>query len=155
MGGPAFYPSGLARPTAHSKEALADRIRRESADSHLRSTEGVTGYHMEASDGEIGHVQGFVFDDEDWAIRYIEVRTRNWWPGKKVLVSPAWIQKVSWTQSKVYVGLFREAIKTAPEFSESRPITRDFEEQLYHHYGRPPYWLQEAEHKAALSSSGV
>ena len=57
-------------------------------DSHLRSTGAVTGYHIEAEDGEIGHVAGFVVDDETWAIRYIEVLTKNWWPGKKVLVSP-------------------------------------------------------------------
>jgi hypothetical protein len=115
--------------------------RRESADSHLRSTEAVTGYHIEAADGEIGHVDGFVVDDEAWAIRYIEVATRNWWPGKKVLVSPAWIERVSWTDSKVYVGLSREAIKDAPEYVESRPITREYENRLYFHYGRPPYWL--------------
>jgi hypothetical protein len=58
-------------------------------DSHLRSTGAVTGYHIEAEDGEIGHVAGFIVDDETWAIRYIEVLTKNWWPGKKVLVSPA------------------------------------------------------------------
>ena len=86
-------------------------------------------------------------DDEAWAIRYIEVATRNWWPGKKVLVSPAWIERVSWTDSKVYVGLTREAIKNAPEYAESMPITREYENRLYFHYGRPPYWLQEAEHR--------
>ena len=153
--GPAFYPAGLAIPTTASTEALAERIRRESTDSHLRSTEAVTGYHIEAADGEIGHVDGFVVDDEAWAIRYIEVATRNWWPGKKVLVSPAWIERVSWTDSKVYVALTREAIKNAPEYVESRPITRDYENRLYFHYGRPPYWLHEAEHKAAFSLSRV
>ena len=68
----------------------------ESADSHLRSTAEVTGYHIEASDGEIGHVKDFIVDDETWAIRYLEVDTQNWWPGKKVLVSPQWINRVSW-----------------------------------------------------------
>ena len=98
--GPAFYPAGLADSQTASAEAMADRIRRESTDSHLRSTEAVTGYNIEATDGEIGHVDGFVVDDEAWAIRYIEVATRNWWPGKKVLVSPAWIERVSWADSK-------------------------------------------------------
>ena len=129
--GPAFYPAGLAIPTTASTEAMADRIRRESTDSHLRSTEAVTGYHIEAADGEIGHVDGFVVDDEAWAIRYIEVATRNWWPGKKVLVSPAWIERVSWEDSKVYVGLSREAIKNGPEYVESMPITREYENRLY------------------------
>jgi hypothetical protein len=136
-------------------EELADRIRREPTDSHLRSTESVTGYNIDAVDGDIGHVDGFVMDDEAWAIRYVEVATRNWWPGKKVLVSPAWIERVSWMDSKVYVGLTREAIKGAPEYVETVPITRAHENMLYHHYGRPPYWLQEAQHEASLSLSGV
>ena len=153
--GTALYPAGLAIPTTASREAMADRIRGESTDSHLRSSEAVTGYHIEAADGEVGHVDGFLIDDEAWAIRYIEVATRNWWPGKKVLVSPAWIERVSWTDSKVYVGLTRETIKNGPEYADSVPITREYENRLYLHYGRPPYWLQEAEHKSSLSLSGV
>jgi hypothetical protein len=153
--GPAFYPAGLASLTTPSAEAMAERIGRESADSHLRSTEAVTGYTIDAPDGDIGHVDGFLVDDEAWAIRYIEVATRNWWPGKKVLVSPAWIEQVSWMESKVSVGLSREAIKDAPEYLESMPITREYENQLYVHYGRPPYWLHDAEHKSSSSLAGV
>ena len=153
--GPAFYPAGLTSQASTSAQTMADRVRKESTDSHLRSTEAVTGYNIEAADGEIGHVDGFVVDDEVWAIRYIEVATRNWWPGKKVLVSPAWIKRVSWTESKVDVGLSRETIKNGPEYIESRPITREYENRLYAHYGRPPYWLHDAEHKPSLSLSGV
>ena len=153
--GSAFYPAGLAASTGASEEAVSDTIRRESPDSHLRSIEAVTGYHIDAAHGEIGHVAGFVVDDEAWAIRYIEVATRNWLPGKKVLVSPAWIERVSWTDSKVYLGLSREAIKDGPDYVESMPITREYENRLYLHYGRPPYWLHEAEHKAYSSVSGV
>ena len=75
--GTAYYPTGVAVSATPSAETLADRIRRESTDSHLRSSEAVTGYNIEAADGEIGHVDGFVVDDEAWAIRYIEVATRN------------------------------------------------------------------------------
>jgi hypothetical protein len=153
--GPAAYPADLATPPTASTEAMAERIRRESTDSHLRSSEAVTGYVIEAADGEIGHVDGFVVDDEAWAIRYIEVATRNWWPGKKVLVSPAWIERVSWTTSKVHIGLSREAIKNCPEYADSTPITREYEDRLHLHYGRPPYWLHEAEHKSSYSLGGV
>jgi hypothetical protein len=153
--GPAFYPAGLAGSTNASAQAMAERVRRESADSHLRSSEAVIGYNIEAADGEIGHLDGFVVDDEAWAIRYIEVATRNWWPGKKVLVSPAWIERVSWTESKVCVGLSREAIKDGPEYAESMPITREYENRLYLHYGRPPYWLHQAERESSFSLSGV
>ena len=142
-------------PEAASTGAIADRIQRESADSHLRSTEAVTGYNIEAADGEIGHVDGFLVDDEAWAIRYIAVATRNWLPGKKVLISPAWIERVSWEKSKVYAGLSREALKNAPEYVESMPITRDYETRLYLHYGRPPYWLHQAAHPYSLALKEV
>jgi hypothetical protein len=90
-------------PYKPSTEPVPARIGKDT-DSHLRSTKAVTGYHIEALDGELGHVDGFIVDDESWAIRYMEVATRNWWPGKKVLVSPAWIDRMSWEDSKVYVG---------------------------------------------------
>jgi hypothetical protein len=154
MWGPAFYPSGSAVLTP-STEAMAGSIRDESPDSHLRSTEGISGYHVEATDGEIGHVDGFVVDDEAWAIRYIEVATRNWWPGKKVLVSPAWIERVSWADSKVNVGLSREAIQNGPEYTESMAITREYENRLYSHYGRPPYWLHQAERESSRATRGA
>jgi hypothetical protein len=153
--GPAFYPTGLARSEAASREALAERVAKESTDSHLRSTEAVSRYNIEASDGEIGHVHGFLVDDKAWAIRYMEVSTRNWWPGKKVLISPAWIEHLNWIDSKVYVGLSREAIKDAPEYMDSQPITRLYENRLYSYYGRPPYWLHDAEHESSLSLSAV
>ena len=145
--GPAFYPAGLAVPIPASTEALADRIRKEPADSHLRSSEAVIGYRIDTADGEIGHVDGFLMDDEAWAIRYIEVATRNWWPGSKVLISPEWVEQVSWTDSKVYVGLSREVIKNGPDYTDSTPITREYENRLHLHYGRPPYWLREAGHE--------
>jgi len=57
-------------------------------DPHLRSIREVSGYHIHATDGELGHVEDFVIDDETWAIRYLIVDTRNWLPGKKILIAP-------------------------------------------------------------------
>ncbi len=147
-----FYSAGqIESAELVGSEIVAERVRRASTDSHLRSTEAVTGYSIDAADGEIGHVDGFVIDDETWAIRYMEVATRNWWPGKKVLVSPAWIRRVSWTDSTVYVGLSRDAIQTGPEYDSSAPITREYEDRLHAHYGHPPYWLHNAQREATLS----
>ncbi len=113
------------------------------------------GFVTRAADGEIGTVDRFHFDGKTWAIRYVEVATRSWWPGKKVLVSPEWIERASWTDSKVYAGLSREAIKSAPERVESMPAGREYENRLHSHYGRPPYWLHEAAHKPSFSRHGV
>ncbi len=153
--GPGYYPSGLAIPTVASGESRSDKSHKNLSDSHLRSTKAVEGYHIEAVDGDIGHVHGFIVEEQSWAVRYIVVSTTNWWPGKEVLVSPAWITKTSWSESKLYTGLTREAIRDAPEYIESRKITRDYEDDLYMHYGRPPYWLHEAEQESSFSLSSV
>ena len=112
-------------------------------DRHLRSTHAVSGYHIQALDGEIGHVEDFIIDDETWAIRYLVVGTRNWWPGKRVLVSPQWIERVSWNESKVFVNLDRETIKQSPEYTEESLLTRDYEIGLHRHYNRKGYWVDE------------
>jgi hypothetical protein len=91
----------------------------------------VTNYSIEAKDGEIGQVNDFVIDDENWTIRYIIVGTRNWWPGKTVLISPEWITSVSWTESKAYADLSREAIRNSPQYNPSEPIDRQYESRLY------------------------
>jgi len=112
-------------------------------DAHLRSTQDVCGHHIQASDGEIGHVEDFIVDDETWAIRYLIINTKNWWPGKKVLVSPQWIERVSWNESKVFVNLPRETIKLSPEYTDESLLTRDYEAGLYHHYNRKGYWFDQ------------
>jgi hypothetical protein len=152
--GPAFYPAGLDRSPSASAAAMAGRTEKDAANSHLRSSKAVTGYTIEAMDGEIGHVDGFIVDDEFWAIRYLEVATRNWWPGQKVLVSPEWVERVSWPDSSVYVGLSREAVKNGPEYTAATPITREYENRLHLHYGRPPYWLRQSEYRSAVSLGG-
>ncbi|MBN1218317.1 MAG: PRC-barrel domain containing protein [Anaerolineae bacterium] len=115
-------------------------VRVAEGDPYLRSTQEVVGYHIAALDGEVGHVEDFIVDDETWAIQYMVVDTRNWLPGKKVLVAPAWIEKVEWAESKVYVDLHQETIKNSPEYNPSAPVNRAYEERLYDFYGRPKYW---------------
>jgi hypothetical protein len=100
----------------------------------------VNGYHIQANDGEIGHIEDFIIDDETWAIRYLIIDTKNWWPGKKVLVSPRWIEQVSWEESKVFVNLSRENIKHSPEYTEESLLNRDYETELHRHYNRQGYW---------------
>ncbi|MGZ3690052.1 MAG: PRC-barrel domain-containing protein [Pseudobdellovibrio sp.] len=112
-------------------------------DPHLRSTNEVTGYHIEATDGGIGHVDDFIVDTDTWAIRYLVVSTQNWWPGKKVLISPHWIERVSWGDQKVYVNLTRAAVKLSTEYEEGLTLTREYEDRLHRHYGQRGYWTNE------------
>lgn len=135
------YPMPALEPARAQQAGDA----KEAWDPHLRSTRDVTGHFIQAVDGEIGHVEDFVIDDKTWAIRYLIIDTRNWWPGKQVLVSPQWIGRVSWEESKVFVNLAREKIQQAPEFTSESLLTREYEDQLYQHYNSRGYWTAESE----------
>jgi hypothetical protein len=112
----------------------------EKVNPHLRSSREVTGYAIEASNGDIGHVDDFITDDEEWALRYIVIDTRNWLPGRKVLIAPRWIQSIDWETKKVIMALTRELIKNSPEYDPEKPVNREYEVRLYDYYGRPKYW---------------
>jgi hypothetical protein len=140
-GGPVELEAGGAArigPSAGaaSRAALAER----QAETNLRSSHEMRGYRIEATDGEIGHVEDFVADTEGWNIRYAVVDTRNYLPGRKVLISPDWIHEVSWAKRHVVVDLSRDEIKRSPEFDPYAAVNREYEVQLYDFYGRPKYW---------------
>jgi hypothetical protein len=141
-GGP--YMWGAYPYVVRDREKWKEFTQGEKAwDPHLRSTYDVSGHHIQALDGEFGHVEDFIIDDETWAIRYLIIDTHNWWPGKKVLVSPQWIERVSWDERKVFVNLSRETVKQSPEYTEASLLTRDYEIGLHGHYNRKGYWIDE------------
>jgi uncharacterized protein YrrD len=112
-------------------------------DPHLRSCKAVVGYHIHARDGDIGHVQGMLVDEDTWALRYLVVETTNWWRGHQVLISPNWIESISWADSKVIVNLNRQAIKDSPRFDSTTELNRQHEVDVYRHYKSPAYWNKE------------
>jgi hypothetical protein len=131
-------PAGVIHPVERISPPASEAQPVE--EGHLRSTAEVTGYHIATTTGDLGHVDDFLVDDETWALRYLVVDTRNWLPGRKVLVSPRWIDSIQWANEKVYVNLDSEAVKDSPEFDPSQPVNRRYEIELYDYYGRPHYW---------------
>ncbi len=105
---------------------------------HLRSVRSVTGHAIEATDGGIGHVDDFIIEDRTWGIRYLVIDTRNWWPGKKVILVPQWIHEVGWDEAKVFVDLTRAAVQASPAYDPAKPIDSRYTGELHKHYGRPP-----------------
>jgi sporulation protein YlmC with PRC-barrel domain len=115
-------------------------------DPHLRSCKSVMTYHIEASDGGVGHVENALIDEDTWAIRYLIVDTSNWWLGHRVLVAPQWIREVRWSDNTVVVAATRQAIKDAPPYDQATPLSRDREIDLHRHHGREAYWAEEGRH---------
>lgn len=136
-----LVPPALQTPKQMELEGVLSAQDVPAEDVHLRSSANVKGYDIQASDDSIGHVHDFLFDDETWAIRYLVVDTRNWWPGgRKVLVATHWIDGIDWADRTVKVRLTREQVRDSPAYDEGARIGRDYEERLHDAYDRRGYW---------------
>lgn len=119
----------------------------------LYSGSEISGYHIHAIDGEIGHVDDFIVDDETWSVRYLQIDTSNWIGGKTVLVATRWVTRVDTADGKLHVDLTRDRIEGAPEFDPEQEIDRTYEERLHTHYGLPAYWESERARARAAGRS--
>lgn len=106
----------------------------------LRSIKQLYGDKLGASDGEIGHVKDFYFDDQNWAIRYLVADTGSWLPGRQVLISPHSLGRLDQSGKVLRVNLTRKQIENSPSIESHKPVSRQYEEEYYRYYGWPYYW---------------
>ena len=145
FGWPAYWQSGDFMHTAPIPPPPDPRIikkgqEKKNSHTHLRSTREVRKYRVRSTNGEIGHVEDYILNDESWIILYVVVDTGNWLPGKQVLVSNSWVNRIDWEERVVSVDLTKDVVKKSPEYDPSKPVNREYEIRLYDFYGRPKYW---------------
>jgi len=101
----------------------------------LRSFALLTGYHVESRDGDIGHLEDFLVDDADWSIRFLVIATRNWWPGKRVLISPKSVLQIDWQGKMITLDVDRQQVKDGPAYDPAMTIGAAFTHAFHQHYG--------------------
>jgi hypothetical protein len=106
----------------------------------LRSSKGLVGFTISASDGDIGRVEALYFDDQQWTVRYFVVDTRSWLRGRRVLVSPVCVRRPDWPRRRLPVALTQAQVQASPSADTHRPISRRFEIAFSQYYGLPYYW---------------
>jgi hypothetical protein len=74
----------------------------------------VNGYHIQASDGMIGHICDFMMDDQSWAIRQLVIKTGHRFSGKEVQIPTTQVDRISYDKSTVFVNLTSEAVEQSP-----------------------------------------
>lgn len=144
-GGGYFGTGAIASPLASPPyfgaaaaiDATQDGFHSDNGDPHLRSVDVVAGYHIHAVDGEIGHLENFLIDDANWNIRYLILDTKNWLPGKHVLVSPYAVKEIDWADRLIYLKITRDQIETSPPRDPTDAVDQDYETRLHNHYRWP------------------
>ena len=106
----------------------------------LHNTKELTGCKLAASDGDIGHIKDFYFDDRSWAVRYVVADTGTWLTGRLVLLAPRAFGLLAPDAKSLGVNLTRKQIEDSPPIESHLPVSRLYEERYYGHYGWPGYW---------------
>jgi sporulation protein YlmC with PRC-barrel domain len=107
----------------------------------LQSIKHLYGNKLGASDGEIGRVKDFYFDDQNWVVRYLVADTGTWLPGRQVLISPHAFDGLHQAGKPLGVNLTRKQIEDCPSIELHKPVSRQYEEEYHRYYGWPFYWL--------------
>jgi hypothetical protein len=116
-------------------------ITAQKGDIHLRSAATLTGFHIHAIDGDIGHLADFILDDSSWHIRYLLVDTHNWLPSRKILLPPSAVTGIDWRARVIEINATRQQVKNSPPYDSEMTIDRVYEERFYAHYGWLGYWM--------------
>ena len=135
MGAPMMIPLG-ARELAPNDITAIEREGQLQAerDPNLRSVSEVTGYHIHATDGDIGHCAEVLVEDDNWTLRYLVVNTSNWWMGKKVLITPRIAKQIAWVDRAIHLGVDRDKIKSSPTYDPNQTVDCMLEDKIAQHY---------------------
>jgi hypothetical protein len=131
VGGPMAPPPS---PELLLRERQIDAAERSKSNPSLRSIMEVIGYHIDANDGEVGHVNDILVEDADWSIHYLVVDTKTWWPGKKVLISPLSVREIRWADRMVSLGVNRQKVKDSSAYDPSMTVDPIYESKFHKHY---------------------
>jgi uncharacterized protein YrrD len=133
MSSPMMPPPYLGLQMTSERRAEAEDD--QEGDPHLRSVVEVIGYHIHALDGDIGHVENFMFDVDDWSLHYFVVDTSNWWFGKRVLIAMQAVKTVEWSDRHIRLDVSREQVKTSPVWDPMVAFDEVQRTHLHRHYG--------------------
>lgn len=113
----------------HRDEAFVD-LALDDGDPHLRSVADVTGYHVHAHDGDIGHVEDLLAESSGWGIHYVIIDTKNWWFGKHVLISPYAVKSIDWFNRQSGLDINRDKVKSSPPWDPANKVDQAYERRL-------------------------
>jgi hypothetical protein len=108
----------------------------------LRSLGDLEGYAVSATDGDLGHVADFLIDDEQWAVRYLVVKSGGLLDRRNVLISPISFGRADWATQRFHLALTRDQIDKSPDIDTDKPVSRQYESAYLGYYGYAGYWGQ-------------
>ena len=106
----------------------------------FRSLGDLIGASMNATDGEIGRICNFLFDDQSWKIRYLVVDVGHWLARREVLISVSAIDQPDWKTRTLTAHLTKEQLRNSSDVDSKKAVSRQQEIAMREYFGWPAYW---------------
>lgn len=141
--GGAFDPAALSsdRYYIEKDREIRDQQLQQSNESGMRSTNEIIDYAVKANNTDIGYVDDFLIDDDQWVLRYSIINTDGFLSGRKVILGSHWAQKIEWASKSVFFDIEPDLIKNGPPYDKDMVLSREYETRLSDYYHRPYYWI--------------
>lgn len=138
----AYFPNKPVEPPQSFHPDIKFEDEQLPDEQHLHSMREISSFHLRAVDDEkFGAIEDFIIETETWALRYIVIDTNKYLPGgKRILLSPEWIERFDWENKKLVTDYLRDTIENCPEYDPAVVIDREMEEEIHSHFGQNGYW---------------
>lgn len=107
----------------------------------LHDLETLKGSSVVATDGEIGTVRNFLFDDLSWTSHYLVVDVGTWFKRRDVVLPVAAVDPPDWAQKTFHVHLTKEQVGNSPDVDTEKPVSRQQEIALAEYFGKFANWV--------------
>jgi len=119
----------------------------------LHDLNTLTGSSVIATDGEMGSIRNFLFDDQSWTIRYLVVDVGSWLTRRAVVLAITAVEQPDWVKKTFHVHLTKEQVRHSPDVDTEKPVSRQQEIAMQEYFGWPIYWADWADGELGASST--
>src|SRR5450432_2331875 len=105
-----------------------------------RNLNSLLSMKLKGTDGEIGKLKDFYFDDISWTIRHLILKTGSWFSERDVLISTEAVVHSNWEPGIIPVRLTKDQMLKSPDIETDKPVARQQEIEIYGHNLWQPYW---------------
>jgi sporulation protein YlmC with PRC-barrel domain len=99
------------------------------------------GFSVIASDGEVGSVKNFLFDDVSWTIQYLVVDVGTWLKRREVVLPIAAVDRPDWAKKTFQAHLTKEQVGNSPNTDTEKPVSRQQEIAMEEYFGKLAFWV--------------
>ncbi len=108
---PFYWTAGGGDDHLTTEELQEEILPQPGDDPCLRSTQTVTGYRVQATDGPVGSVTGLMIHGRDWKIRELIIKADPEITAEEIFLLPESVGRISCEETMIYINLAQNDVR--------------------------------------------